>query len=118
MRWLAFPLLTLALAGCGSSSGVYRYERPAALYTGYALSTTELVGVLHSPRVGTVVHVITSRGRQEAVVVRIAGDAVIFEGLHEPLDIRPGDSGAALVGVLNGRTPESPPAALTALEGR
>ena len=105
MRALSLVLLVaLALSGCATPDGVYNFVRPAAKYTGYAISTNHLIGIIHSaPRIGDVVYVLTMRGKQRAVIVAKRGDAIIMEGKPDPLDLRGGDSGAVVIAVLEGR---------------
>ena len=96
--------LLLVLAGC-APQGIYNYRTATGGYTGYAVSATDLVGIVHGgAKVGDVVKVGTMRGWQRAVVVRTQGDAFRFVGLDAPLDIREGDSGGPILGVIEGRS--------------
>ena len=102
---LLAALLALMLAGC-APQGIYRYQTDRGGYTGYAISATELTGIVHGgARVGDVVKVKTLRGTQRAIIVRTQGDAIRMVGYDAPLDIRPGDSGAPVIAVLEGRSP-------------
>jgi hypothetical protein len=102
----ALALLLCALLTACIPQGVYQIVRPEETYTGIAVSSDRLMSAFHRLKVGSKVQVLTMRGKLPAVVVEIAGDVVLLEGDGEPLDLRPGDSGSAVVSAISARRPK------------
>ena len=105
-------LLLCLLAGCATTPGVYHYDATGGRYTGWALSTGQLLGVIHGePKVGDLVTIPTRWVTLKAVVTATHGEAVLVDGRGGTgLPLEHGMSGAAIldseghpVAVLQGR---------------